>query len=187
MMIVTWLKIGAIGLPLIGALTLWRWKEKFLCAQRWLVAIIFGLLGPVALTLFVLNEHYACILLSGRQNCLFDGLATLSLVLLSVVLASVVLQGVNVALRGVNVALRGVNVALQGVNVALRGVNKGDCILMLLLSSAWAGMALAENLFVLLISLNLFLYVIYRWLNRKGLKWRILMLRDDYEDDHGPG
>jgi hypothetical protein len=159
MMIVTWLRIGAIGLPLIGALTLWRWEEKFLCAQRWLVAVIFGLLGPVALTLFVLNEHYACILLSGRQNCLFDGLATLSLVLLSVVLASVV----------------------------LRGVNKGDCILMLLLSSAWAGMTLAENLLVLLIFLNLFLYVIYRWLNRKGLKWRILMLRDDYEDDHGPG
>jgi formate hydrogenlyase subunit 3/multisubunit Na+/H+ antiporter MnhD subunit len=166
MMIVTWLRIGAIGLPLIGALTLWRWKEKFLCAQRWLVAIIFGLLGPVALTLFVLNRHYACILLSGRQNCLFDGLATLSLVLLSLVLAGVV---------------------LRGVNVALRGVNKGDYILMLLLSSAWAGMALAQNLFVLLIFLNLFLYVIYRWLNRKGLKWRFLMLRDDYEDDHGPG
>jgi hypothetical protein len=159
MMIVTWLRIGAIGLPLIGALTLWRWKEKSLCAQRWLVAVIFGLLGLVALTLFVLNEHYACIFSSGRQNCLFDGLATLSLVLLSLVLAGVV----------------------------LRGANKGDCILMLLLSSAWAGMALAENLFVLLIFLNLFLYVIYRWLNRKGLKWRILVLQDDYEDNHGPG
>jgi hypothetical protein len=157
MSIVTWLRISAIGLPLIGALTLWRWKERSLGAQRWLVAILFGLIGLVALTLFVLNEYYACIFLSGRQNCLFDGLATLSLVLLSVVLA-----------RGC---------------VVLRGANKEDHILMLLLNSAWAGMGLAENLLELLLFLNLFLYVIHRGLNRQGLKWRILILRDDYKDD----
>jgi hypothetical protein len=30
----------------------------------------------------------------------------------------------------------------------------------------------------------LFLYIIHRWLKRRGLTWRILALRDDYRDDH---
>jgi hypothetical protein len=54
---------------------------------------------------------------------------------------------------------------------------------MLLLGSAWAGLGLTENLLVLLIFINLFLYVIHRWLNSRGLIWRILILRDDYGDD----
>lgn len=57
---------------------------------------------------------------------------------------------------------------------------------MLLLGSAWAGVGLAENLLLLLIFMNLFLYVIHLWLNRKGLVWRILIMRDDYKDDYGP-
>jgi formate hydrogenlyase subunit 3/multisubunit Na+/H+ antiporter MnhD subunit len=153
-----WLRIGAIGLPLIAALIMWLWGDRFLRAQGWLVTLIFGLIGLTALTLFLLNRHYACILLTGRQNCLFEGLATLTLFLLSLVLV-----------RGC---------------IVLRGINKGyDYVLMLLLSSAWAGIGLTENLFVLLIFLNLFLYVIHRWLNSKGLIWRILILRDDYIDD----
>jgi hypothetical protein len=35
---------------------------------------------------------------------------------------------------------------------------------------------------MLLIALNLFFYVIYHWLKMRGLKWRILILRDDYKD-----
>jgi len=153
-----WLRIGAIGLPLIGVLIIWRWRDKFLHVQRWLVVLIFGIVGLVALTLFLLNRHYACILLTGRQNCLFDGLATLSLFLLNLVLAR--------------------------ASVVLRGENKGyDYILMLLLSSAWAGMGLAENLLVLLIFLYLFFFVLNRWFKRKGFRGGFLKLRDDYEDD----
>jgi hypothetical protein len=157
MTIVIWLKIGAIGLPLMGAVSLWRWGDKFLGAQRWLAASIFGLIGLVALTLFLLNRHYACILLFGRQSCLFEGLATLSLFLLSGILARAC--------------------------VVMRGENKRyDYILLLLLSSAWAGMGLTENLLLFLIFLNLFCYVFDRWLNSKGLKWRFLIVRDDYRD-----
>jgi hypothetical protein len=155
---VTWLKIVAIGIPLIGALAIWRWGDSFLRAQRWLVASIFGLTGLVALTLFLLNRQYVCILLVGRQNCVFDGLATLSLFLLSLLLVRAC--------------------------IVLRSVNKDQAyILMLLLSSAWAGMGLTENLLVFLIFLNLFFYVIHRWLKMEGLNWTFLIVRDDYKDN----
>jgi hypothetical protein len=160
MTIDTWLRIGAIGLPLIGALTIWRWGDKFLHAQRWLAVSIFGIIGLIALSLFLLNRHYACILLPGRQNCLFDGLATLSLFLLNLVLAR--------------------------TSVVLRGENKGyDYILMLLLSSAWAGMGLglAENLGVFLVFLFLFFFVLNRYMKKKGFSGGFLKIRDDYEDD----
>jgi hypothetical protein len=154
----TWLRIGAIGIPLVGALIIWRWGDKFLHAQRWLVGIILGTTGLIALTLFLLNRYYACTLLTGPQNCLFDGLATLSLFLLNLVLAR--------------------------ASVVLRGEDKGyDYILMLLLSSAWAGMGLAENLLVLIIFLYLFFFVLNRWSKKKGFKGGFLKIRDDYEDD----
>jgi len=157
----TWLSIVAVGLPLIGVLAIWRWWDKFRYVQRWLVAAIFGLSGLTVLILFLLNRQYECILLTGRQNCLAGGLATLSLILLNVILA-----------RG--------SVILQG------GTKKNDYILMLLLSSAWAGMGLAENLLVLLIFLNLFFYVIHKWLERNGLRWRFMIVRDDYSDEQNP-
>jgi len=55
--------------------------------------------------------------------------------------------------------------------------------LILLLSGAWAGMGLAGNLVVFVVFLNLFLFVIHRLIQRKGLKWRFLVIRDDFEDD----
>ena len=58
-----------------------------------------------------------------------------------------------------------------------------DLILMLLLSSALAGMGLAQNLLVLIVFLNLFLFVGHRWLTGKGFQPRLFVLRDDYEDD----
>lgn len=154
----TWLRICAIGIPLIAALTIWLWGDKFLHAQRWLVSIIFCIAGLIALTLFLLNRYFACILSGGRENCLFDGAATLSLVVLNIVLAR--------------------------ASFFLRGENKRyDYILMLLLSSAWAGMGLAENLFIFLIFLYLFFFVLNRWFKRKGFKGGFLKLRDDYDDD----
>ena len=158
MTIDTWLRIGAIGLPLVGALIIWRWGDKFLHAQRWLVVVILGTTGLIALTLFLLNKYYACTFLTGPQNCLFDGLATLSLFLL--------------------------NLILVRASVVLRGEDKGyDYFLMLLLSSAWAGMGLGENLLVLIICLYLFFFVLNRWFKKKGFKGGFLKFRDDFEDD----
>lgn len=158
MTIDTWLRIGAIGIPLVGALAIWRWGTKLPRAQRRLVVFIFGTTGLIALTLFLLNRYYACILAFGRQNCLFDGLATLSLFLLSIVLARSC--------------------------IVMRGENRGqDYVPMLLLGSAWAGMGLTQNLCLFPVFLNLFVFAVDRWLKRKGLGWRFLVLRDDYRDD----
>lgn len=157
-MIDTWLRIGAIGLPLVGALIIWRLGDKFLHVQRWLVGILLGTTGLIALALFLLNKYYACTLLTGPQNCLFDGLATLSLFFLNLVLIK--------------------------ATIILRGEDKGyDYMLMLLLSSAWAGMGLAENLLVLIVFLYLFFFVLSRWFKKKGFKGGFLKFRDDFEDD----
>lgn len=158
MTIDTWLRMAAIGLPLIGVLAIWGSRDKFLRVRDGLVAVLLGLNGLAALSLFMLNRHYGCILSAGKGNCLFDGLATLSLFLLNAILfrSCIVLRG---------------------------GKEKYDYILMLLLSSAWAGMGLIDNLLVLLIFLNLFFYVIHKWLERNGLGWRFLILRDDYQDE----
>ena len=137
MTIDTWLRIGAIGIPLVGALAIWRWGIRFPHVQRRLVLFIFGTTGLSALTLFLLNQHYACILVFGRQNCLFDGSATLSLFLLSIVLARSCL--------------------------VLRSEDAGqDYIPMLLLGSAWAGMGLTQNLCLFLVFLNLFVAAMSR-------------------------
>ena len=158
MTIDSWLKIGAICIPLAGALTIWLWGDKFIHTQRWLAGIIFGITGLIALTLFLLNKYYACTLLTGKQNCLFDGLATLFLFSL--------------------------NLILIRASIVLRSKNQGfEYILMLLLSSAVAGIGLAENLLVFLISLYLFFFVLNRWFNRKGFRGGFLKIRGDYEDD----
>jgi formate hydrogenlyase subunit 3/multisubunit Na+/H+ antiporter MnhD subunit len=154
----TWLRIGAIGLPLVGVPAIWRFKDKSPRLQRGLASVLFGLAGLAALALFLLNRHYACMLSTGRQNCLGAGLVTLSLLLLNAVFATVC--------------------------AVPRDTDKQyDYILMLMLSSAWAGMGLAENLLVLLIFLNLFFYVVYKWLDRKGLGWGFFIVRNDYSDD----
>lgn len=158
MTIDTWLRIGAIGIPLVGALAIWRFGIRFPRAQRWLVVSILGIVGLIAVTLFLLNRYYACILAFGRQSCLFDGLGTLSLFFLSVVLARSC--------------------------IVLRGENRAqEYALMLLLSSGWAGMGLAQNLCLVLVFLNLFIFAADRWLKRRGIGWRFLALRDDYDDD----
>ena len=150
-----WLSIMAIGLPLVGVLALWQWRHKFISIRGWLATIIFSVSGLAALGLFLLNKYYACILSTGSQNCLTDGLAIFSLILLNAVLvASSIIR------------------------------RKGfDYRLTLLLSSAWAGMGLAKNLLVLLVFLNLFFYVIYKWLDQKGLGWGMFITRNDYGDD----
>ena len=160
-MIDTWLRIAAIGMPLIGTLTLWRWKARPLHIQRWLAVIILVIVGLIALSIFLLNQHYACVISPGKQNCLFEGLATLSLFVLSLVVtrSCIILRGEN-----------------------LRQVY----ILMLLLISAWAGMGLVENLLALLAFLNLFYFVMDRLLRRQEISWHFLVLRDDYKDDFSP-
>jgi hypothetical protein len=153
----TWLRVVAIGLPLVGAIAIWRWGARFRRAQRWVAATVFGIAALIALTLFLLNRQYACILSSGRANCLLDGLGTLGLFLLDAFFA----------IRSV---------------IPPAGDRSRDVISMLLLSSALAGIGLAKNLLVLILFLNLFLFVGHRWLTRKGFQPRILVLRDNYKD-----
>jgi hypothetical protein len=155
----TWLRVVAIGLPLAGALVIWRWGGRFPSAQRWVAAVVFGVAGLGALLLFLLNRYYACILSTGRASCLIDGLGTLGVCLLNVFFAA----------RCV---------------VPEAGGKGRSVILNLFLSSALAGMGLAQNLLVLIVFLNLFMFVVYRWLTGKGIQPRFLVLRDDYKDDN---
>ncbi len=93
----TWIRIGAIGTPLLTALAIWRWGTRFPRTQRRLATLAFGGTAVIALTLFVLNRYHAYILAFGRQSCLFDGLATLPLFLPSIILGQgcLVLRGEN--------------------------------------------------------------------------------------------
>ena len=152
-----WLRVTAIALPLIGTFVLWRWN-KSIDVGYWLTIIIFSTVGLVTLGLVLLNKHFVCIFSTGKQNCLTDGLFTLSLILLCAVLivSSIIRRDER---------------------------QKLDYRLMLFLSSAWAGIGLAKNLLVLLIFLNLFFYVIYKWLDQKGLGWGMFITRYDYRDD----
>ena len=154
----TGLRVVAICLPLAGALVIWRWGGRFPHAQRWVAAVLFGVAGLAALLLFLLNGHHACILSIGRASCLMDGLGTLGVCLLNAFLAA----------RCV---------------MPEAGGRERSVILILLLSSALAGMGLAQNLLMLIVFLNLFMFVVYRWLTGKGLQPRFLILRDDYKDD----
>jgi hypothetical protein len=153
----TWLRVAAIGALLAGALVIWRWGDRFRPAQLWVTAAIFSVAGLIALALFLVNRQYACILASGRASCLLDGAGPLGLFLLNTFFA-----------------VRCLIPAGEG--------RRRDVILMLLLSGALAGMGLAQNLLVLIIFLNLFLYVGYRWLTRKGFQPHLFILRDDYKD-----
>jgi hypothetical protein len=154
----TGLRIGAIGLPLFAALAIWRLGSRFPRPQRWLAAPVLAVAGLMALTLFLLNRYYACMFAVARENCLFDAAATVSLFLLNAVSARSCL--------------------------VLRGEDRGpDAIPLLLLSGAWAGSGLTQNLLVMLVSLNLLLFALDRWLRGRGLGWRFLVLRDDYGDD----
>jgi hypothetical protein len=154
----TWLRVIAVGALLAGALVIWRWGGRFPRAQRWVAAGVFGAAGLAATLLFLLNRHYACILSAGRGSCLTDGLGTLAVCTLNAFLAA--------------------RCVLPETGSRGRSV-----ILSLLLSGALAGMGTAQNLLVLIVFLNLFMFVVYRWPTGKGIQPRFLVLRDDYKDD----
>jgi hypothetical protein len=156
MTIVSLMKLVAFGLPLCGALIIWLWRGRRPRAQRLLTFALLGLAGLAGLTLFVLNAHYACIFAPGSQNCLFDGLATLSLCLL----------GIMFAFRALRMHA---------------GDHHPDYILMLALISGWAAAGLAENLFELLVGVNMIGYVVYRWLKHSQVHWGFVI---DFSDRH---
>lgn len=152
-----WLRVGAIGMPLAGALIMWRWGAG-LPSRRQLAVSILGTTGMLALALFLLNRHYACILAFGRESCLLEGSATLSLLLLSVFLT-------------------------RRCIVLRRETVEPEIVPLLLLSGAWAGIGLAENGCLFLLFLNLLVFAVDRWLASRGISWRFLAIRDDYKDD----
>lgn len=154
----TWLRVVGIGLPLTGALFIWRLGDRSEVARGWLAAVIFAVVGLVAFVVFLVNRQYACTFALGRQSCLIDGVASLSLMALSALLA-----WRTIAARG--------------------AIDSQDTALMLLFAAAWAGMGLAKELLLFLVSLNVLIFAGSRWLNRRGLSLRYLILRDDYKDE----
>lgn len=153
-MLDSWLRFLAMYTPILGALIIWRGGEKLVRFQRRLAGGIFCIMGVAALLLFFLNRYYACIFATEKSNCLFDGAATISLIVLHLVL-----------IRGC---------------IRMRAENNGeDLILMLLLSSAWAGVGLGKNLFVILLALYLFFFVLHRWYRKIGYKGGFMKFRDD--------
>ena len=153
--------MGAIATPLVGAIIIWRCGGRFRRGQRWLAIVIFAIVGLLALTLFLLNRYHACAFAPNGHDCLFDALATLSLCALGTTLAA-------------------------GGIVRHDTSRPRDDPLVLLLVAGCAGIGLAENLLVLILALNLFLFAGHRWLNKRGYQPRFLVLHDDYKDDHGP-
>ncbi len=159
MALTIYLQVGAMGLPLLVAFGLWRWGNRIPHAQRRLTAMSLGLVGLAALGVFLGNGLYACIVASGQQNCLFDGVSTLSLAVVCTLF-------------------------VWGALVLREGDRKGDYILMLTLTGAWAGLAFAQNLLELIVFLNLFIYVMYRWLKRNGTRWGLFVVWPDHDDGH---
>ncbi len=153
----TVLKICAVGIPLIAALIIWRWKTLSPHRQRQSVAFSLGLTGLAALALFLVNQQYVCIRAPGQQNCLFDVFATVSLFLLCVIFARSALTLERPDLRG-------------------------DYILRLMLTGAWAGVGVAENLFELIVFLYLLMYVGHRWLKRNGIRWGLFVVWPSQDD-----
>lgn len=156
-----WLTILAIGLPLAGALLIWWLGDEHRRTKHWLSVIVATLTGLIALGLFFTNRHFACMLLSGRQNCIWNGFATLSL-----------------GAAGLGLALKTQRARMPGYSNRSR-----NDVPLLLLVGGWAAMGLAENLLLWFVGWWLLLYGIYRWLTTKGLVWRIIVIRDDYKDD----
>lgn len=162
MTIDTGLRIAAIGLPFAGALVIWRMRARFPRAQRVMAALILATTALIALALFLLNRYYACVLAFREESCLFDGLGTLSLLVWSALFArsSLVMQGQTLGAR---------------------------YIPMLLFAAGWAGACVGQNLFLLVVSMNLLLFAIDRWLKTRGTSWQFLVLRDGYSEDEGSG
>jgi len=158
----TGLRVAAMGLPFAGALVIWRMEARSPRTQRVMVALVLGITGLCALALFLLNRYYACVLAFRQESCLFDGLGTLSLLVWSALLV-----------RG---------------SLTLQGENLGEHFIpMLLFAAGWAGAGVGQNLFLLLVSLNLLLFAIDRWLKARGTSWRFLVLRDGYSDSEQSG
>ena len=93
-----------------------------------------------------------------QESCLFDGSATLFLLVLSII-------------------------CTRSCMVRRDQDRSYDYVSLLRRCGAVAGMALAQNLALFLVFLNLFYFAFDRWLRKKGLRWRFLIVRDDYADE----
>lgn len=154
---ITFLKWTAIGLPLVAALLI---RVARGMSSRTMQRVTFLVLCLVALTslgLFFTRGNAACMFAGGEQNCLFDGLAALSLSALAAYLAFATFVQRSVQERI-------------------------DYALVLLLTGAWAGLGLAENLFELIVFMNLLFYVLFRLFKRKDIVWGFVVPRSPPQD-----
>lgn len=144
------LEYVAIGIPLCAALVIRLRGEAFPRATRWFFLSSLCAVAITALLLFVVNGKFACVLVGGKQNCLFDGAALVTLCLLCVLLVIRMWSDERARAPGVYVWF-------------------------LLLVVGWAGMGLAENLLVFVLALNIFGYALYRLLKHYDIMWGIFV------------
>ena len=121
-----------------------------------IIILIFS--SASSLGIFATSQLYRCVFSSGRENCLFEGLASLSLGILSL------------------------TIAIQTL-LEHKPDRMDTYINRLLLVGIWAGISYTENVLLILPFLYLFYYLVNRWLKGKGLQWRFLVAKDDYHSE----
>lgn len=152
------LKYLSAGMPLLGALFLWRAGGFFPRRAHLLGAAVLALVGICGTGIFLLERLFRCMFQAGRENCLIQGSTSLGLIILCLVWIVVSL-------------------------LPRRQRSVDPSINRLLFASVWAGIGFTQNLLVLLLFLYLLYFLVDRWLRSKGLQWRFLVIRDDYRDD----
>lgn len=164
-MLVTILKLLAVGTPIAGAISM-RWLgDRRPRAMAWLAVLAAGLAALLGLTLFIAERHYACALITGDSNCLWEGMGTLSLFF----------AGLGLALK-----MRS-DIAAQCPYEAI------TYRLILLMIAGWAGLGLSPNLLFWILSWALFSSAFYRWLDKMGVFWGFMVVHDSWYDNHHHG
>lgn len=153
------LRLLTIALPALAALLVWLWRGSRPRAQRRFASIALALTGLSALALFLVSGQAACVFSLGQGNCTLDGLATLSVCLLSAVMLAVCLR------REEN--------------------SRRDYAYMALLCAVWAGIAVSNNVLVMFLLIFLIPIVVSAWL-KTGTVGPIQLGRDEFRDDWGP-
>jgi hypothetical protein len=161
-MLLTILKLLAVGAPIACAVSM-RWLGKTRPdATGWVAAITAALAALLGLTLFLAERHYACVLITGDGNCLWEGLGTFSLFVV----------GLGLALK------------MRSDIVAQCPYEAITYRLLLLMIAGWAGLALSPNLLFWILSWALFSSAFYRWLDKMGIFWGFMVIHDSWYDNH---
>jgi hypothetical protein len=139
-----------------------RWDQSM---RTWLSAGVIQLTGGLALLHFIANEQWVCMVQAGQGNCFVSGLGS--------IISALLLSGLALSLVRRQVRLGAAAAELNHVRL-------------LFFVAALIGVAVGENLLIVIPALiGLYASLDY-WLRHRGLRWGFLVVRDDYKDDVGP-